>query len=84
MTADQVRARYEERLPVSEGAPVRWHLFGRSHVGVLLAENARLRALLESGAEQVHGMGRELQALRRQLEDARRDAGAFLRELEQL
>jgi hypothetical protein len=84
MTADDVRARYEERLPGLPGAPTRWHLFGRSQVGVLLTEIDRLRALLESGAEQVHGMGRELTVLRRQLEDARRDAGAFLRELEQL
>jgi hypothetical protein len=34
------------------------------------AEANRLRALLDSGAEQAHGMGRQLAALRRQLADA--------------
>jgi hypothetical protein len=81
LTADDVRALYDEQA-VPPGS--RRLLFGRDAVGVLLAENARLRALLNAGAEQVHVMERELRALRRQLEDARRDAGAFLRELEQL
>jgi hypothetical protein len=49
-----------------------------------MTEAERLRALLESGAEQVHGMGRELMALRRQVEDARRETGAMFRELEEL
>jgi hypothetical protein len=81
MTADDVRALYDEQAvpPCS-----RRLLFGRDSVGVLLAEIGRLRAVLESGAEQVHGMGRELRALRRQLKDARRETGAMFRELEQL
>jgi hypothetical protein len=83
VTVEGVRAEYAERLPGLRTVP-KWQTFGREQVRVLLAEVDRLRALLESGAEQVHGMGRELTALRRQVEDARRDAGAFLRELEQL
>jgi hypothetical protein len=65
-----------------QGLRVERHIILRRLL-VSMIEADRLRALLESGAEQVHGMGRELMALRRQVEDARRDAGAFLRELEQ-
>jgi hypothetical protein len=61
-----------------------WTDATRVCVRLLLTEIDRLRALLESGAEQVHGMGRELMALRRQVEDARRETGAMFRELEEL
>jgi hypothetical protein len=84
VTVEQVRARYRRERPTGGAYIPRHWDFDRDEVGALLAEIDRLRALLDAGAEQVHGMGRELRALRRQLEDARRDAGAFLRELEQL
>jgi hypothetical protein len=82
LTVEDVRAWHatEEAL----GGRGTWTDATRVCVRLLLTEIDRLRSLLESGAEQVHVMGRELRALRRQLEDARRDAGAFLRELEQL
>jgi hypothetical protein len=84
LTVERVRVWHAEEVAGRNHEFPRWDRVTRQAVGVLLAENARLRALLDAGAEQVHGMGRELRALRRQLEDARRDAGAFLRELEQL
>jgi hypothetical protein len=84
LTVERVRVWHAEEVASRNHEFPRWDRDTRAAVGVLLAEVGRLRALLESGAEQVHGMGRELRALRRQVEDARRDAGAFLRELEQL
>jgi hypothetical protein len=84
LTVERVRVWHAEEVAGRNHEFPRWDRDTRAAVGVLLAENARLRALLDAGAEQVHGMGRELRALRRQVEDARRDAGAFLRELEQL
>jgi hypothetical protein len=82
LTVEDVRAWHDAEVALGRRAT--WTDATRVCVRLLLTEIDRLRALLNAGAEQVHGMGRELTALRRQLEDARRDAGAFLRELEQL
>jgi hypothetical protein len=84
LTVERVHRWHAEEVAGRNHEFPRWDRDTRAAVGVLLAEVGRLRALLDAGAEQVHGMGREVRALRRQLEDARRDAGAFLRELEQL
>jgi hypothetical protein len=84
LTVEQVRGWHAEEVAGRNHEFPRWDRDTRAAVGVLLAEVGRLRALLESGAEQVHGLGRELTTLRRQLEDARRETGAMFRELEQL
>jgi hypothetical protein len=81
-TVEDIRAWHAHEVALGERST--WDDATRVSVRLLLTEIDRLRALLDAGAGQVQGMGRELRALRRQLDDARRDAGAFLRELEQL
>jgi hypothetical protein len=68
LTVEDVRAWHAREAALGERGT--WTDATRVCVRLLLTEIDRLRALLDAGAEQVHGMGRELAALRRQVEDA--------------